>query len=122
MRPTRGVHAVTLGACSPWPAAPTFIGMPTFPCHGLCGHLLAAFGCVSVLAALTLATGGANAYHARVDSPRERTVPRPHRVDRGERPNIVFVLADDFSMDLLRHMRDVRTLERRGLSFDDYFV
>jgi len=40
----------------------------------------------------------------------------------GRRPNIVFVLTDDLSMDLLRYMPAVRGLESRGMTFDDYFV
>ena len=38
------------------------------------------------------------------------------------RPNIVFVLTDDLSMDLVRYMPQVRALEHRGLTFTNYFV
>jgi N-acetylglucosamine-6-sulfatase len=38
------------------------------------------------------------------------------------RPNIVFVLTDDLSMDLLRYMPAVQALEARGTTFDNYFV
>ncbi|HEX4009662.1 MAG TPA: sulfatase [Solirubrobacteraceae bacterium] len=38
------------------------------------------------------------------------------------RPNIVFVLTDDLSMDLLRYMPQVQALQGRGLTFDNYFV
>jgi len=38
------------------------------------------------------------------------------------RPNIVFVLADDLSRDLVRFMPQVRALEARGTTFKDYFV
>ncbi len=38
------------------------------------------------------------------------------------RPNIVFVLMDDFSMDLLRTMRSARYLARHGASYDNAFV
>src|SRR5437764_933465 len=38
------------------------------------------------------------------------------------RPNIVFVLTDDLSMDLLRFMPQVTAMERRGLTFENYFV
>ncbi len=37
-------------------------------------------------------------------------------------PNIVFVLTDDLSWDLLRHMPNVRALERDGATFRNYFV
>jgi N-acetylglucosamine-6-sulfatase len=38
------------------------------------------------------------------------------------RPNIVFVLTDDLSRDLVRFMPQVQALQTRGLSFDNYFV
>lgn len=41
---------------------------------------------------------------------------------RTRRPNIVFVLTDDLSLDLLRYMPEVQALESRGLTFDNYFV
>jgi N-acetylglucosamine-6-sulfatase len=37
-------------------------------------------------------------------------------------PNIVFVLTDDLSMNLLRYMPQVRLLQHRGLTFHNYFV
>jgi arylsulfatase A-like enzyme len=39
-----------------------------------------------------------------------------------KRPNIVFVLTDDLSMDLLRYMPQVQALRSRGLTFRNYFV
>ncbi len=41
---------------------------------------------------------------------------------RAVHPNIVFVLTDDLSLDLLPYMPQVQALETRGLSFGDYFV
>jgi N-acetylglucosamine-6-sulfatase len=38
------------------------------------------------------------------------------------RPNIVFVLTDDLSMDLLRFMPNVQAMQVRGLTFNDYYV
>jgi N-acetylglucosamine-6-sulfatase len=38
------------------------------------------------------------------------------------RPNIVFVLTDDLSTDLLQYMPTVQALQRQGLTFNDYFV
>jgi N-acetylglucosamine-6-sulfatase len=38
------------------------------------------------------------------------------------RPNIVFVLTDDLSMDLVRFMPHVQALESRGMTFENYFV
>jgi N-acetylglucosamine-6-sulfatase len=47
----------------------------------------------------------------------------PVDVTAGPRhPNIVFVLTDDLSMDLLPYMPQVRALQRRGLTFNNYFV
>jgi arylsulfatase A-like enzyme len=37
-------------------------------------------------------------------------------------PNIVFVLTDDLSIDLLPYMPHVQQMERAGMTFDDYFV
>jgi N-acetylglucosamine-6-sulfatase len=38
------------------------------------------------------------------------------------RPNIVFILTDDLSMNLLPYMPNVLAMEQRGLSFSHYFV
>jgi N-acetylglucosamine-6-sulfatase len=38
------------------------------------------------------------------------------------RPNIVFVLTDDLSIDLLRFMPEVQALATRGATFENYFV
>ena len=38
------------------------------------------------------------------------------------RPNIVFILTDDLSMDLLPYMPHVLAMEQQGLSFSNYFV
>ena len=38
------------------------------------------------------------------------------------RPNIVFVLTDDLSTDLVRYMPHVLAMERQGLTFTNYFV
>src|SRR5262249_20444677 len=47
----------------------------------------------------------------------------PRRVgDPATQPNIVFVLTDDLSMNLLQYMPNVLALQRQGLSFNDYFV
>ena len=49
----------------------------------------------------------------------------PPEIEPGARsahPNIVFVLTDDLSLDLLPYMPQVQALETRGLTFDDYFV
>ncbi len=38
------------------------------------------------------------------------------------KPNIVFILTDDLSMNLLRFMPHVEAMQRNGLTFRDYFV
>src|SRR4051794_13436192 len=38
------------------------------------------------------------------------------------RPNVVFVLTDDLSWDLVRFMPHVRQMQREGMTFSDYFV
>jgi arylsulfatase A-like enzyme len=40
----------------------------------------------------------------------------------GQRANIVFVLTDDLSMNLLQYMPHVQAMERSGLTFSNYFV
>ena len=47
---------------------------------------------------------------------------RPVVVPAEDHPNIVFVLTDDLSGDLLRFMPHVRALERRGATFTNYVV
>ena len=37
-------------------------------------------------------------------------------------PNIVYVLADDLSWDLLQHMPQVRKMQRQGMTFDQFVV
>ena len=49
----------------------------------------------------------------------EDTVPN---LRQGQRPNIVFVLADDFSRNLVRYMPEVQKMEKDGVSFSNYFV
>ncbi|HTP20499.1 MAG TPA: sulfatase [Solirubrobacteraceae bacterium] len=49
--------------------------------------------------------------------------PAPSKVGgAATRPNIVFVLTDDLSMNLVRFMPHVLAMERSGLTFNDYFV
>lgn len=49
----------------------------------------------------------------------ENTVPN---LRQGQRPNIVFVLADDFSRNLVQYMPEVQKMEKDGVSFSNYFV
>jgi N-acetylglucosamine-6-sulfatase len=68
---------------------------------------LAALSCV-LPAALGLAAERAHAKHRRTAAARG--------------PNIVFVLTDDLSMNLLRFMPHVVAMQRHGVTFNDYFV
>src|SRR6185295_19440638 len=56
---------------------------------------------------------------ALMPGPRSRP-PMARRTDR--RPNIVFVLTDDLSWDLLRFMPHVRQLQRDGMTFRQFMV
>src|SRR4051794_25598381 len=42
--------------------------------------------------------------------------------DSAARPNIVFVLTDDLTANLVRYMPHVRAMERNGVSFTNYTV
>ncbi len=64
--------------------------------------------------------GTAPAASSPVGSKPDQSATGPGAPD--ERPNIVFVLADDFSMNLLRHLPAVRTMQRQGTTFDSYFI
>ncbi len=49
------------------------------------------------------------------------TSPRGH-AGSARQPNIVFVLTDDLSTDLVQYLPHVRALQRQGMSFSHYFV
>jgi arylsulfatase A-like enzyme len=76
-------------------------------------------------------TGGGNVHpHSRARSPHLAAVHdgspvTPSRVKKkapADRPNIVFVLTDDLSKNLIRYMPNVRALKRRGMTFTNYTV
>jgi arylsulfatase A-like enzyme len=48
--------------------------------------------------------------------------PPPPLPAGAKRPNIVFVLADDFSLDLLQYMPNVLKMQKDGATFANYFV
>jgi N-acetylglucosamine-6-sulfatase len=80
-----------------------------------------------VLAALLLAGCGSSSSsgaggHARSASASGGvTAPRSSE-GHGARPNIVFVLTDDLSQNLVRYMPHVLQMERGGVTFSNYFV
>jgi arylsulfatase A-like enzyme len=102
---------------------------------------------VALLVALSCATGAASAHANARDSGHPQTGRAPaaaaepgvlaavrttRALDRVVRaiarpfappqPNIVFVLTDDLSTDLLPYMPNVQRLQQRGTSFSNYFV
>ena len=85
------------------------------PCARVLAGALAALVCLAIAGC----GGGGSA------KPQNRLSTRPSSPSapaRSGRPNIVFVLTDDLSMDLLRFMPHVRAMQRLGLTFNDYFV
>jgi arylsulfatase A-like enzyme len=98
--------------------------------------------CASLLAGLGFVADGASARHHRThrrgphhhhhhhDLQRRRTrgpwrrAPRPAQPQLvpSQAPNIVFILTDDLSMNLLQFMPHVLDMQQRGLTFNDYFV
>ncbi|MBF4761845.1 sulfatase-like hydrolase/transferase [Nocardioides islandensis] len=76
-----------------------------------------------VTTALLAAACGAPVVDAR-EAPERQGVARSavHQAVPPRRPNIVFVLMDDFSMDLLGTMRSARYMTRHGASYDNAFV
>lgn len=85
----------------------------------------------SLLALTTLtACGAATASQTTADASqvpggiaRAERLPAPQAAPRAaKRPNIVFVLMDDFSMDLVQTMRSMKIMKRRGASYSHAFV
>ena len=79
---------------------------------------------VAVCVGLMASGCGAGHTPAGAQSTPETTIsiPSVHVRPPASRPNIVFVLTDDLSMDLLRFMPHVQAMERNGLAFSNYFV
>ncbi len=77
--------------------------------------------CAACAAALAACGGGGEQkpLHTIPEPTSRRQLVQPRLPPR---PNIVFVLTDDLSMNLLRFMPHVKAMEREGLTFRDYFV
>ena len=69
---------------------------------------------------VTAIAGTASARRPR--APRLAAISPASAASVPDRPNIVFVLTDDLSTDLVRFMPQVQALEAQGMTFDDYFV
>jgi arylsulfatase A-like enzyme len=85
-------------------------------------HAAAAIVALAALVGLVVACtvdGGRHHAAARPGSP---SLPPPPPGGPAAHPNIVFVLTDDLSSDLVQYMPHVRALARRGTSFSNYFV
>jgi N-acetylglucosamine-6-sulfatase len=54
-------------------------------------------------------------------APPPTTAPKTPKAE-DSRPNVIFVLADDLSWDLVRFMPHVRQMQREGATFSNYFV
>lgn len=52
----------------------------------------------------------------------DRQAAGPPELEMGQRPNIVFVLADDLSRNLVKYMPQVGKLKDDGVDFKNYFV
>lgn len=70
---------------------------------------------------ITAITTGAAASSSRLPVAAVKGADLP-TVQRAQRPNIVMVLMDDFSMDLVQTMRSMRQMKRAGASYSHAFV
>ena len=83
---------------------------------------------VAALSLLTLIVAGCGGggHHAKRAQPPPVVLPGVgHGAGanpQGNRPNIVFVLTDDLSWNLVRYMPHVEAMQRHGVTFSQYFV
>jgi arylsulfatase A-like enzyme len=82
---------------------------------------LTALAAMLALAVLSGCGGGSAGSSEHQAGQARRSVPR-RLVPGDSRPNIVFVLTDDLSSNLVRYMPHVQQMQRAGVSFSDYFV
>jgi len=89
--------------------------------------LIAVLGCGCLLAGLGVGAASASGHHHGARHRRTHHGRAHHghtapTVQSRNRPNIVFVLTDDLSTNLLQFMPHVLAMQRQGLTFKDYFV
>src|SRR3954468_20557836 len=75
----------------------------------------------TMLAALVAFVSSASPAHGRAATS-AAPAPAPGGAPAPARPNIVFVLTDDLTRNLLRFMPEVRRMQRQGATFTNYFV
>ena len=85
---------------------------------------LALAAVASLAAGVATSSRGSEASQPAAPSPvaGTRRARAPRDLVTPTRPNIVFVLTDDLSMNLLRYMPHVKAMQRDGLTFKNYFV
>jgi N-acetylglucosamine-6-sulfatase len=86
-------------------------------------------GLAGVLAGVATSSGGSGSSHRAAVAPglggagSVGAGGQPAHVRPGPgHPNIVFILTDDLSMNLLPYMPQVQALQRNGMTFNNYFV
>lgn len=87
--------------------------------------LLAVAAVAGVFAGLATGGGGRHGSSARAAATAAHAHPAvvgPGAPGSPRHPNIVFVLTDDLSMDLLPYMPQVQALQQDGMTFNNYFV
>jgi len=88
------------------------------------GVLLASLSCAAIVGGIVLSLEMASAGSHPSDATAHIDPSAGGQADAASpaRPNIVFVLTDDLTMNLLRFMPHVQAMRRQGLTFTDYFV
>ncbi|WP_030176786.1 sulfatase family protein [Spirillospora albida] len=97
--------------------APRFVPPPKWAPALAAG--LAAFSLAGCVSAAPAATGTAAAAPAPATP---RTATTETATETAAKPNIVYILVDDLSNDLLRFMPTVRAMQKQGTTFTKYFV
>jgi len=81
-----------------------------------------AIGLAATIAAVAIAVTARDDARTGRSSPLGAVPRLKPAVTFATRPNIVFVLTDDLSTDLVKYMPAVLAMQQNGLTFDDYFV
>ena len=77
---------------------------------------------VAVVGTFVVGLGAAVALLAKVSSPPPVAIPQVGPQMRAQRPNIVFILTDDLSWNLVQYMPHVLQMQKEGVTFTNYFV